>query len=63
MRNILLTDYTLEQWHQQMQVLCQSKEQIRKEAVACTWRIGKEECWDYVWDTAALFEDNTHLIG
>lgn len=57
MRNILLTDYTLEQWHLQMQVLCQSREQTKKEAIARTWRVDKEECWDYVWAKAALFEE------
>ena len=57
MRNILLTDYSLEQWHLHMQVLCQSQEQSRKIAMARTWRVGKEECWDYVWDKAALFEE------
>ena len=57
MRNILLTDYPLELWHQQMQVLCQSREQTRKVARDRTWRIDKEECWDYVWDKAALVEE------
>ena len=57
MRNILLTDYTLELWHQHMQVLCQSKEQTRKEAMSRTWQVDKEECWDYVWDKAVLFEE------
>lgn len=40
-----------------MQVLCQSCEQTRKVARDRTWRIDKEECWDYVWDKAALFEE------
>ena len=57
MRNILLTDYTLELWHQQMQVLCPSKEQTKRDALARTWQIGKEECWNYVWDKAAIFEE------
>lgn len=57
MCNILLTDYSLEQWHLHMQVLCQSKEQSRKVGMARTWRVSKEECWDYVWDKAALFEE------
>lgn len=57
MRNILLTDYTLDLWHQYMQVLCQCKEQTRKEALERSWRVEKEECWDYVWDKAALFEE------
>ena len=57
MRNILLTNYSLEQWHLHMQVLCQSKEQSRKVALARTWRVGKEDCWDYVWGKAALFEE------
>lgn len=48
MRNILLTDYTLEIWHLQIQVLCQSREQTRKDALARHWRVGREECWDYV---------------
>lgn len=56
-RNILLTDYSLEQWHPHMQLLCESQEQSRKIAMARTWRVGKEECWDYVWDKAALFEE------
>ena len=56
-RNILLTDYTLELWHQQMHVLCPSKEQTMHDALARTWQIVKEECWDYVWDKAALFEE------
>ena len=34
MRNILLTDYPLEQWNLQMQVVCQSREQTRKTAAA-----------------------------
>ena len=57
MLNILLTDYSLVQWHLHIQVLCQSKEQSRKVALARTRRVGKEECWDYVWDKAALFEE------
>lgn len=57
MRNILLTDYTLDLWHQQMQVLCQSREQTRKIARDRSWRVDKEECWDYVWEKAALFEE------
>ena len=57
MRNSLLIDYNLELWHQHMQVLCQSKEQTRKEALGRTWRVDQEECWDYVWDKAALFEE------
>lgn len=57
MRNILLTDYTLEQWNLQMQVLCQSREQTPKTAAACSWLIDREECWDYVWNKAALFEE------
>lgn len=57
MRSILLTDYTLELWHQQIQVLCQSKEQTRKAALSRSWRIDQEECWNYVWDKAALFEE------
>ena len=57
MRNILLTDYSLKQWHFHMQVLYHSKEQSRKIAMAHTWRDGKEERWDYVWDKAALFEE------
>lgn len=57
MRNILLTDYTLEQWNLQMQVLCQSREQTRKTAIAHSWLVDREECWDYVWNKAALFED------
>lgn len=57
MRNILLTDYTFEQWHLQMQVLCQSREQTKKEAMGRTWRVDTEECWDYAWAKAALFEE------
>ena len=57
MRNVLLSDYTLEFWHVQIQVLCQSREQTRKDALARHWRVGREECWDYVWDKAALFEE------
>lgn len=60
MRNILLTDYTLEQWHSHMQVLCQSREQTKKEALGRFWRIDKEECGDYFWDKAALFEELDH---
>lgn len=48
MRNMLLADYTLDLWHQHMQVLCQSREQTRKEARDRCWRVDKEECWDYV---------------
>lgn len=57
MRNMLLADYTLDLWHQHMQVLCQSREQTRQEAKDRSWRVDKEECWDYVWDKAALFEE------
>ena len=57
MRSILLSDYTLELWHQQIQVLCQSKEQTRKDALRRAWQVDREECWDYVWDKAALFEE------
>lgn len=60
MRNILLTDYSLEQWHLHMQVLCQSREQTRKEAMGRTCQVDKEECWDYVWNKAALFEELNH---
>ena len=44
MRNILLTDYTLEQWNFQMQVLCQSREQTRKTAAARSWLVDREQC-------------------
>ena len=54
MRNMLLTDYTLDLWHQHMQVLCQSKEQTRKEALERSWRTEREECWDYVWDKSCF---------
>lgn len=57
MRNMLLADYTLDLWHQHMQVLCQSREQTRKEAKHRSWQVDKEECWDYVWEKAALFEE------
>ena len=57
MCNILLTDYTLDQWNLQMQVLCQSREQTRKTAAARSWLVDREECWDYVWNKAALFEE------
>lgn len=40
-----------------MQVLCQSREQTKREAVGRTWKVDKEECWDYVWLKAALFEE------
>ena len=57
MRNYLLADYTLELWHTHIQVLCQSREQTRKTALARQWKVHSEECWDYVWDKAALFEE------
>lgn len=57
MRNILLTDYSLELWHSHIQVLCQSREQTRKTAMARQWQVHSEECWDYVWDKAALYEE------
>lgn len=57
MRNILLTDYSLELWHSHIQVLCQSREQTRKFALSRQWQVNSEECWDYVWDKAALFEE------
>lgn len=57
MRSILLSDYTLELWHQQIQVLCQSEEQTRKDALGRSWKVDREECWDYLGDKAALFEE------
>ena len=57
MKNIVLTDYTLKQWNSQMQVLYQSRDLTKKDALARKWKVGKEDSWYYVWVKAALFED------
>lgn len=40
-----------------MQVLCQSKDESRNVAMARTWRVGKEQCWDYVCVKVALLKE------
>lgn len=57
MKNILLTDYTLKQWNFQMQVLYQSRDLTKKDALARKWKVGKEESRYYVCVKATLFEE------
>ncbi|KAI5801757.1 hypothetical protein DFH27DRAFT_623203 [Peziza echinospora] len=57
MRTLLRTDYTLELWKTHIQVLCPSKEQMRKDAYERKWDQSHESCLDYVWDKAAMFNE------